>query len=255
MRLATGRPNWIALLLLPPLTFAACDAGRVGSDIRTCQSGAFGPDCEPCHCGPGTCDDGLDGTGVCTCPAGTFGADCSGICGCENNATCNDGASGDGSCTCQPGTFGSDCAGVCACPTAVPCDDGALGSGDCVHDYAIDLRFERVDAARLSPFRVIATVTDHGLPALGESVGVTLDRGSAGAVTETGGGVYRFEVVPTQTGEHPVTVAVGDTSITRTPGASSAPQSGSARPSGRRIDWSRSRRSHQRRFRSRSGFP
>lgn len=76
-----------------------CDNGFMGRRCDECQSGYYGPSCEPCGCESAlgqTCDDGIAGTGHCS---GTSCAACN-----LNHGTCNDGV-----CTCISSWTGQDC--------------------------------------------------------------------------------------------------------------------------------------------------
>jgi hypothetical protein len=82
--------------------------------------------------------------------------------------------------------------------------------------YEIALSFERIEAPGLDPFTVTARITQNGKGATGLSPSVLVEQGVLGTVAELGNGIYRFTVTPLQTGEHRVTVSVGDASVTRT---------------------------------------
>ncbi len=100
----------------------------------------------------------------------------------------------------------------------VSCSSGS-GSGDSSAPvWSIEMDFFRIEnAAGLDPFVVNLTILRDGTPTAGLKPTTTLQRGTASTVTDQGDGRYFFQVTPTQTGEHEVTVAYGNASITRTP--------------------------------------
>ncbi|MBE9560277.1 MAG: hypothetical protein IMF15_05775 [Proteobacteria bacterium] len=93
------------------------------------------------------------------------------------------------------------------------------GSGDTAAPvWSVEMDFFRIEnAAGLDPFVVNLTILRDGTPTAGLQPTISLQRGSASTITDQGDGSYFFQVTPTQTGEHEVTVSYESTSITRTP--------------------------------------
>jgi hypothetical protein len=102
------------------------------------------------------------------------------------------------------------------------CSGGGGGGGGGAQAVSqtttISLSFTRVKSSSPNPFIVSAEVLQGGGPLTGQSgtVQVTLGQGSLGLITESSPGVYQFTVTPSQTGEHPVTVSLSGTTVTRT---------------------------------------
>lgn len=93
------------------------------------------------------------------------------------------------------------------------------GSGDAgTPVWSVEMDFFRIaNAAGLDPFVVNLTILRDGTPTAGLQPTISLQRGSVSTITDQGDGSYFFQVTPTQTGEHEVTVSYENASITRTP--------------------------------------
>ncbi|XP_023571530.1 stabilin-1 isoform X2 [Octodon degus] len=130
-----------------------CHVGFAGTACELCAPGAFGPQCQVCHCSPHSrCDEGLGGSGFCFCDEGWTGPHCEvqlelqpvctppcapqAMCRVGNSCECSLGYEGDGRvCTvadlCQNGHGGcSEHASCSQVGTAVNCT--------CLADYEGD---------------------------------------------------------------------------------------------------------------------
>lgn len=83
-------------------------------------------------------------------------------------------------------------------------------------EIRLALDFRRDDGPGLDPFTVFVSVTRGNDPLPGQTLEVTVDRGTATAVVDRGDGTYDFQVTPAGTGEHPLTVGLGDVEVSRT---------------------------------------
>ena len=96
--------------------------------------------------------------------------------------------------------------------------------------YTLSLAMARTSETALGPFRVTVTLEDSGQRLSGQTLAVTVDRGTAGAVTDNGDGTYSFTVTPSATGTHTVTVSFGGASIVRKAVVLDAYVAGSGQP-------------------------
>lgn len=96
--------------------------------------------------------------------------------------------------------------------------------------YSLNIEMERINQVGLDPFTVTATLTKNGSSYSGQSLSVSVPKGSLSTVTDNGNGTYSFTVTPSATGEHPVTISFGEASITRTAVVLDTNISGSGQP-------------------------
>uniref|UniRef100_A0A452QPT1 Stabilin 1 n=1 Tax=Ursus americanus TaxID=9643 RepID=A0A452QPT1_URSAM len=107
-----------------------CHARFTGTACELCAPGAFGPQCEACHCtSHGRCDEGLGGSGSCFCEEGWTGPSCEvqlklqpvcappcapqAVCRANNSCECSLGYEGDGR-TCTVADLCRDGHGGCS---------------------------------------------------------------------------------------------------------------------------------------------
>jgi hypothetical protein len=82
--------------------------------------------------------------------------------------------------------------------------------------YAMQMSMTRLPQAGVDPFRVTVTLTKNGVALSGQTLNLTIPKGTVGTVTDNGDGSYQFTVTPSVTGVYPVTAALGSSaSITR----------------------------------------
>uniref|UniRef100_A0A8C8YVP0 Stabilin-1 n=1 Tax=Prolemur simus TaxID=1328070 RepID=A0A8C8YVP0_PROSS len=108
-----------------------CRSGFAGTACELCAPGAFGPNCQACHCASnGHCDEGLGGSGSCFCDEGWTGPRCEvqlelqPVCAppCAPQAMCREG----NSCECSLGYEGDGR----VCTVADLCQDGHGGCSE-----------------------------------------------------------------------------------------------------------------------------
>lgn len=81
--------------------------------------------------------------------------------------------------------------------------------------YALTLDFERNEVAGLDSFNVSVSLTKNGVAHPGQTLTITVPKGTVSAVTDQGAGFYTFTVTPTATGVYPVSVHFKNASVSR----------------------------------------
>jgi hypothetical protein len=81
--------------------------------------------------------------------------------------------------------------------------------------YAMQMTMTRLPQAGVDPFQVTVTLTKNGAALSGQTLTLTIPKGTATSVTDNGNGTYQFTITPSVTGVYPVTASFGGTSITR----------------------------------------
>jgi invasin-like protein len=97
-------------------------------------------------------------------------------------------------------------------------------------DYSLTLIMTRVDQAGLDPFTVTATLKKDGINFSGQTLSLSVPKGSLSAITDNNDGTYSFTVTPSSTGEYPVTISYQGVSIKRTAVVFNSTHSGVGQP-------------------------
>ncbi len=106
-------------------------------------------------------------------------------------------------------------------------DKASISSPD---SYSLSLEFQRIEQAGLDPFKVITTLKKNGSNFSGQTLSVTVPKGSSSSINDHGDGTYSFTVTPSSTGEYPVTISYSGNSISRTAIVLDSNISGSGQP-------------------------
>lgn len=83
------------------------------------------------------------------------------------------------------------------------------------YTYSLSLIMTRLPQSGVDPFRVTVTLLQNGSAYSGQTLSLTVPKGTVSAVTDNGDGTYDFTVTPAATGTYPVTVTFNDQSLTR----------------------------------------
>jgi hypothetical protein len=86
---------------------------------------------------------------------------------------------------------------------------------DTTDSIGLSFNLTRLPQVGLDPFRVRVTLTKNSSALAGQSLTLTIPKGSVSAVTDNADGTYDFIVTPSTTGTYPVTVTYGGQSFTR----------------------------------------
>jgi len=95
------------------------------------------------------------------------------------------------------------------------CTKKSDSPADPADTYSLTFTMTRLPQTGLDPFRVRSTLTKNSAALSGQTLTLTIPKGSVSAVTDNADGTYDFVVTPTTTGTYPVTVACAGQTFTR----------------------------------------